>query len=555
MTARDIPAEVEIKLEAASADALRHVGLLRVLGRFRLRPRGVQHLHSVYLDTRDFALARAGVALRVRRAGRSWEATAKWSGRVAGALHERPELTVALPGEPAVPFTLPDGPLRTQLTAVLLGRRLAPILVSEVRRQLRDLLPANASAAEPLAEVALDTVELRAPNGSAAGTPFFEVEIERRSGKRGDLTALSQLLQQRFGLVPSRASKFARGLAELYGDQAPAGATQDIQLGDSVGAAARKIAAVQLGRLRAADPGTRAGRDAESLHEARVAVRRLRAATRTFAAGFPTRLRDTLAAELRWLGQELGAVRDLDVQLANLVWHREHLARDVRRHVDPFLLHLESERTVRRASLVETLDSRRYFRLLGALERFAASPPPRRPRGDAAQPLPKVARRAVRRAMRKVMERGDAVGEVPEAEDLHALRIRGKRLRYLLEALKPVAGAPGKKLIKQLVQLQDVLGRFNDAIVAATFVRAYRDGIGSNAHDEERHTLTALADRELRRAGVAQSDFARAWRRFTGKATLRQRRMLLKQLKKAARAHAPDGAGAAVAHVRQLAGT
>lgn len=552
MSPQDVPAEVEIKLEAASADALRHVGLLRVLGRFRLRPRGVQHLHSVYLDTRDFALARAGVALRVRRAGRSWEVTAKWSGRVAGAMHERPELTVALPGEPTSPFTLPEGPLKTQLTAVLLGRRLTPILVSEVRRQLRDLLPANATAAESLAEVALDSVELRGPNGAVAGTPFFEVEIERRAGRRSDLTALSQLLQQRFGLVPSRASKFARGMIELYGDRAPASAVQEIALGDSIGAAARKIVAVQLSRLRAADPGTRAGRDAESLHEARVAVRRLRAAMRTFAAGFPSKLRETLTTELRWVGQELGAVRDLDVQLANIVWHRGHLAPEARRHVDPFLLHLESERAVRRAVLVETLDSRRYFRLLLALERFAASTPPHRPRGDAAHPMPKIARRAVKRATRKVIALGEAVGELPDADDLHTLRIRGKRLRYLLEALKPVTGGPGKKLTRQLVRLQDVLGRFNDSVVAATFVRAYRDGAGSTAHDVERHTLSALADREMRRAGAAQSDFARAWRRFTNKSTMRQRRTLLKQLKASARMQESDRAGASAAPVRQV---
>jgi hypothetical protein len=46
VTAKDVPAEIEVKLEAASADALRHVGQLRVLGRFRLRPRGVQHLFA-----------------------------------------------------------------------------------------------------------------------------------------------------------------------------------------------------------------------------------------------------------------------------------------------------------------------------------------------------------------------------------------------------------------------------------------------------------------------------------------------------------------------------
>lgn len=555
MTAKDVPAEIEVKLEAASADALRHVGQLRVLGRFRLRPRGVQHLHSVYLDTRDFALARAGIALRLRRAGRSWEATAKWSGRVAGGLHERPELTVALPSEPTSPFTLPDGPLRTQLTAVLLGRRLSPILVSEVRRQLRDLLPASANVSESLAEVALDTVELRGPNGTPAGTQYFEVEIERRGGRRSDLTTLSQLLQQRFGLVPSRASKFSRGLAELHGDKAPAfGGPPDIQLSDTVGSAARKVTAALLARLRAADPGTRAGHDAESLHEARVTVRRLRATTRTFAAGFPPRLRETLDTELCWLGQELGAVRDLDVQLANLIWHRDRLPRQMRAHVDPFLLHLENERAVRRAVLVETLDSRRYFQLLAALERFAASPPPRGKRAEAAQPLPKVARLAIKRVTRKVMQRGDAVGEVPEADDLHALRIRTKRLRYMLEALKPISGAPGKKLAKQLVRLQDVLGLFNDAIVAATFVRAYRDGPGSNAHDDERHTLSALADRELRRAGAAQSDFARAWRRFTSSGTIRQRRALLKRLKAAQRLYSAENAPPPPAPVQQVSG-
>ncbi len=554
MTASSVPAEVEVKLEAASADDLRHITQVRVVGRFRLRPRRAVHLHSLYLDTRDLALARAGVALRVRRAGRAWEATAKWSGRVAGSLHERPELTIALPGEPAMPFTLPDGPLRTQLTAVVLGRRLGPILISDVHRQLRDLLPASATAgAESLAEVALDTVELRAPGGTPAGPPYYEVEIERRAGQTRDLTALSRMLQQRFGLIPSRASKFARGLAHLYGTALPPAGVEPIEASDSVGVASRKIVTVQLARLRAADPGVRVGRNTEAVHEERVAVRRLRAASRTFAPGIAARLQKSLTPELRWLGQELGAVRDLDVQLANLASHAQRVGPAPRRHLEPFQRHLECEHAVRRAALVAALDSQRNFRLLGALERFAWSAPPRHPRGPAALPVATVGRRAIKRTIRKLLEQGDAIGEVPEAEDLHALRIRAKRLRYLLEALKPITGVPGRKLIRQLVRLQDVLGRFNDAMVAATFVRAYRDGPASNADADERHTLTALADIELRRAGAAQSDFARAWRRFTGKATLRQSRTLLKHLKGAACQRAAREPGTAAAPLSQVA--
>src|SRR5215470_13955297 len=107
MATDEIPAEVEIKLEAVAAEDLDHIARLHALGPYRLRKQRTAQLHSLYLDTRDFALARAGVALRLRRSGRGWEATAKWSGRVAGSLHERPELTVALPEEPALPFVLP----------------------------------------------------------------------------------------------------------------------------------------------------------------------------------------------------------------------------------------------------------------------------------------------------------------------------------------------------------------------------------------------------------------------------------------------------------------
>ncbi len=74
-----------------------------------LRLRAPVRLHSVYLDTAAFALARHGIALRVRRQGRRWEATAKWAGTSAGSLHQRPELTVPLPGPPPDPFELPEG--------------------------------------------------------------------------------------------------------------------------------------------------------------------------------------------------------------------------------------------------------------------------------------------------------------------------------------------------------------------------------------------------------------------------------------------------------------
>src|SRR5262249_10793657 len=154
-------------------------------------------------------LASHGVALRVRRQAGHWEATAKWAGRVDADVHERPELTVPLPGAPSFPFALPAGPLHTHLAALVARRPLTPILVSEVHRQVFDVLPTDGSATDSvIAELALDRVRLHGPEGAQPETRYYEIEIESRQGDRRDITALSRQLQRDFNLVPSGDSKF-----------------------------------------------------------------------------------------------------------------------------------------------------------------------------------------------------------------------------------------------------------------------------------------------------------------------------------------------------------
>ena len=68
---------------------------------------------------------------------------------------------------------------------------------------------------------------------------------------------------------------------------------------------------------------------------------------------------------------------------------------------------------------------------------------------------------------------------MPRPEDLHALRIRAKRLRYLLEFLQELTGKPGRLLVKRLTELQDLLGSYHDAVVAADFVRTYVESAGA----------------------------------------------------------------------------
>lgn len=534
MTADPIPSEVEVKLEAAAPDALRQIARLRALGRYRLRPRRVQALQTTYYDTADRALVRAGIALRVRRAGSRWEATAKWPGAVVKALHTRPELTVALPGAPATPFVLPDGPLREALEVYVLGRALLPLLCTDIERRLLDLLPGDGPGA-PLAELALDTVTLRHPDGAAAATPFWEVEIEQRAGTSADCLAAARTLRRQFSLVPSRATKFARGLAALADGRHPVTPLPTtIAAGDTLRAATRGLIGAQLARIRAVVPAVRrGGRDPEPVHQMRVAVRRLRTALRLGRDALPARQAERLTCELRWLAGELGALRDLDVQLANLEWHRRRLGAAARGHLDGYRRALLRQRTVARRATRTLLDGERFAALLLALEHTAGAAA-RPAAGPAATPITRAGRQAVKRAWRRLVKRGAALDELPEAEDLHALRIRGKRLRYVLEALEPITGRAGRRVIAQLTELQDVLGRFNDAIVAAGTVRRYLEQLPADADPAARRALGALADAELRRAGAAQAEFHRAWKRFDAKRTTRRLDALLDAL------HAPD---------------
>ncbi|HEU4345476.1 MAG TPA: CHAD domain-containing protein [Candidatus Binatia bacterium] len=63
-----------------------------------------------------------------------------------------------------------------------------------------------------------------------------------------------------------------------------------------------------------------------------------------------------------------------------------------------------------------------------------------------------------------------AARESPEANQIHALRIAGKRLRYRAELLAELGETPFKSLAKSLKSLQNELGHWHDCLVLLQFV-------------------------------------------------------------------------------------
>jgi inorganic triphosphatase YgiF len=529
----DVPTEVEGKLLVPTERSRRILAGLERIGTYPVRAAGVQRLHSVYIDTADFALARQGIALRLRREGGRWEATAKWSGQVNGAVHERPELTVPLDGKPELPFSLPDGPLRVHLTVHVMDRALNPILITDIHRRLFDVLPSGSDNGRPIAEMALDRVTLRAPHDAGALAAYCELEIEGRAGTPQQVGEITETVRQTHGLGRSEQTKFGTGMRLLYGDgELRSQAPEPVRADDSVAAAARKIVAGQLARLKENDPGTRLGEDPEPLHNSRVATRRLRAAARTFADAMPEQLRAELPDHLRWLGRALGSVRDLDVQIANLDQYTLPLPSAYRTALQPFRNYVDAERKRRRAELLAVLNSPRYFRLLGKLERFSSSQPrPERLPDEARQLVGALAAASIEHSYKRLLRRGRRLDASSSPEELHPLRIHGKRLRYQLEFLSELTGKPGRQLVRKLVDLQDLLGGLNDHTVGAGFICSYLDGPGKDAGASTSLAVQEFAQAALRGSRDVRKSFDKAWKRFAAKRTRRKVRALLDDLR------------------------
>jgi len=60
-------------------------------------------------------------------------------------------------------------------------------------------------------------------------------------------------------------------------------------------------------------------------------------------------------------------------------------------------------------------------------------------------------------------------------DQLHALRIEFKKLRYTLEFFSEVLGKEAKEIIAEIKKLQDHLGDLNDADVACSILRQFLD--------------------------------------------------------------------------------
>ena len=204
-------------------------------------------------------------------------------------------------------------------------------------------------------------------------------------------------------------------------------------------------------------PSARSG-NAEAIHQARVATRRVRAALPLMTRGSKGR---KLTKAVSRLTRALGGVREIDVALLNL----GELASDASvptEGIDLLRTILQEERQRLFAELAERIDGVNLDRLqrkaLAAAQDYVDGH--RRSRSDPKR-LKAVIKQSIRRAF-ALQAAVENAGGIYLPDRLHRVRITVKKLRYILEIARELSRSRASARIRLLKSVQELLGRMHD---------------------------------------------------------------------------------------------
>lgn len=437
-----------------------------------------------FYDTYDWELTFAG--LSVIRYGPSLLLcpAGQWQARRALA---RQHLGTRSPERPP---ELVDGPLAAAVAAHV-GER--PLLVQGLVR--RRVTPATLRAADGqlLARLALEAYD---PPPASGRPPFMLLRwsaVEPAGGGlkrfihdpaavgltrlgKADLRALPQALLA----VPTREALRPRVCA-LSGE-----AAHTVVL---------RLALALLAALRRYEDGICRGLDAECLHQYRVGLRRLRTLLSQMRGALPAGLAVALRTSLGELAARTGRLRDLDVLLLAEPAYRRLVAPALQAGLTQAFARARRQRGAERRRLVHYVRSQGYAALLdelgAAMVAAAAAPGP----VGADVGVARLVRRRLRRQYRRIVEVAAALPAAAPDESYHRMRVRCKRMRYILDLFQGILRAgPAAVLLKRLQGLQEELGAVNDLAVQ----RAHFAGLLALEGDVAEADPAALALADLR---------------------------------------------------------
>lgn len=276
----------------------------------------------------------------------------------------------------------------------------------------------------------------------------------------------------------------------------------------------RAAIAPPVAALILADPQLRTRDDAESVHTARVATRKLRSELRLIRPLLDAAWVADVRTSLKRLAALLGAVRDADVLIGRIAMIASCLPAEHTGAVELMLGRLRDVREKADDALHLQLSAFWYVELLEALVAAARDLDGRRlvapnVRVRARRVVARVMRPAwakLRGAIRRAGCEGDAAG-------LHRVRIRAKAARYAAEAIAPFVAPRRRDRLERFAHhialLQEGLGTVHDVALGRDALRNLA-GVDALVVDE-------VVELESVTAAAAQAAWRRSWKKLSAR--------------------------------------
>lgn len=249
---------------------------------------------------------------------------------------------------------------------------------------------------------------------------------------------------------------------------------QKVPAAQTFGEFAYQVIKEQFQRIVKQENPVLADKEPEHLHQMRVGTRRLRTALHVFDAAvkMPKAAR---AKRLRDLARVLGAVRDLDVQIASLQQeYYPQLNSKEQKKLNRVIESLHRSRVEVFDRMQSVLTQEPYRQIKSAYKDWLDSP---RYNEIAALPLTLLLPDLLSPLLSELLQHPawliatDRISE-ENSETLHDLRKECKHVRYQTEFFTPFYGAEFQDWIKEVKQLQDDLGALQDIQVLQSILQA-----------------------------------------------------------------------------------
>ncbi|MBF0454910.1 MAG: CHAD domain-containing protein [Magnetococcales bacterium] len=241
-------------------------------------------------------------------------------------------------------------------------------------------------------------------------------------------------------------------------------------------------------------PAAYDGKDIEGVHQVRVAFRRMRSALVLFRKAVPREITDSWGEEMKWIASEMGPARDLDVFIDEGL---EQMAGKIplESGEEKFVVIAHAHRAKAYERVRAMFDGDRYKSFVKNfdiwLNEFGWFQEDLSPavRAKLNTTIRLYAAKTLNKRVTKVLQAGERKNEM-SIDELHQLRIEGKKLRYASNFFSPMFEGEGMDSFNaHLKSLQGLLGTMNDVSVMPGLIQGLLDGVD----DVETHQFAGAA--------------------------------------------------------------